>query len=185
MIRVFKNDARIQTADATRHALWFSISSLANGLWIFAWHSRAIGLSVLLMLVVLGSLILASLSTRSADLLTRTAFGVYLGWITVATIANLTTWFVDLGVEGLASSSVVVTIVILLIGGFIASVYTWFQKDIAYGAVVVWAYLGILIKHLDSQAFQGAYVGIIVTVILVMLGLLAVNGLTIVKRKKV
>jgi hypothetical protein len=183
LIRVFKNDARIQTADATRHALWFSISSLANGLWIFAWHSRAIGLSVLLMLVVLGSLILASFSTKSADLLTRTAFGVYLGWITVATIANLTTWFVDLGVDGLASSSVVLTIVILLIGGLIASAFTWFQKDIAYGAVVVWAYLGILIKHLDPQAFQGEYVGIIVTVIVVMLGLLAVNALTIIKRK--
>jgi len=77
----------------------FIATSLANFLWIFAWHYDYIGFSVILMLILLFLLI------KIADILRRekfsaweklfimAPFSVYFGWITVATIANITVFF--------------------------------------------------------------------------------------------
>ncbi len=81
----------------------FFISSLANVGWIFAWHYEILPLSLIIMLVLLGTLstiylrlrIGKSDSTRSEKYLAHLPFSVYLGWITIATIANVTALLVD------------------------------------------------------------------------------------------
>ena len=76
---------------------WFFVSCLANSGWILAWHYRLLPLSLVLMLVLLGSLLAVYLRlgigltgvSRHERLLVHLPFSVYLGWITVATIANV------------------------------------------------------------------------------------------------
>ncbi len=91
-----------------------TISSLANAAWILALALRPDGLSVLLMLVILGSLAVIVQTIRAASPSTRekwlvaVPFSVYFGWITVATVANVTVFLVSsagAGRIGLAEST--------------------------------------------------------------------------------
>lgn len=155
---------------AQRVGIWFIISSLANTAWIFSWHYRQIPLSMALMLVILLCLIIAYLRVSRQPLATsekicvRLPFSVYFGWITVATIANATTLLVDLKWDGLGLSASLWTIIIVAAGLLIGGATTYLNKDAAYGLVIIWAYAGILIKHLSKDGFNGQYLSVIIVV---------------------
>jgi hypothetical protein len=154
---------------------YFLVSSMANIAWIFAWHYGILWLSVLIMLVLLFSLIkiadvinVGKLSVRD-NLLIRAPFSVYFGWITVATIANLTVFLVSLAWNGFGIAEAIWAVIILLVGAGIGIVRMWKDKNIFYGLVLVWAYGGILLKHLSVSEFNGKYPSIISTVIVCMI----------------
>lgn len=161
-------------------AQWlFIVSSLANATWIFLWHYLLIPASVVAMLVILVSLIvinqrLASqkLSARERILL-RLPFSIYFGWITVATVANITALLVDLDWNGWGIGEPLWTMLVLIVATIIALAVIGRNRDFAYGLVIVWAYIGILIKHLDPvKGFNGEYITVIVCVSICM-GLVA------------
>ena len=149
----------------------FIATSLANISWIFAWHYDHIGLSVLIMAVLLlllikiADILRAEQYTSFEKLFIWAPFSVYFGWITVAAIANITVFLVSIGWDGFGIADFVWTSIILLVGALIGILRMRRDKNIAYGLVLVWAYLGILLKHLSSDGFGGQYQGIIATVI--------------------
>jgi hypothetical protein len=57
------------------------------------------------------------------------------------------------------------TVVILIVGALIGSLTLIKNRDVAYGLVLIWAYAGILIKHLSATGFNGQYKLVIATVI--------------------
>jgi hypothetical protein len=190
-----KKGEEVKTALLKEVGILFSISSLANVAWIFAWHYKNILLSLLFMLIILVCLMLIYVRinketlTANEKVFIRLPFSVYFGWITVATIANATTLLVDkLGspVNLLGISEVVWTVVILLIGLAIGAFTTLKNRDIPYGLVIVWAYMGILIKHLLAQpdGFNSQYPAVIVTVIISLVVLVATLVYTQLKAKK-
>jgi len=148
----------------------FSISSLANMIWIFSWHYRILPLSMLLMLVILLCLIfIVTLIKRekltfTEKILVRIPFSIYFGWITVATIANATALLVSLNWNRFGISEQGWTILILIVGILISIITTLKNKDVAYGIVILWAYLGILIKHQSKDGFASQYPMVILTV---------------------
>lgn len=143
----------------------FSISCIANTVWIFAWHYNIIPLSMLLTLVMLISIIAVTKIVRQESFIVRVPFSVYFGWLTVATIANATVLLVDLEWKGFGISQDIWTIVVLIVGIIIGTVTCLKNKDIAYGLVLIWAYLGIFIKHESPTGFQGQYLGVVITVV--------------------
>lgn len=149
---------------------YFWVTSVANLFWIFSWHYHLIGISVLFMLVILFYLIKISLVLREEKLsiketfFIKAPFSVYFGWITVATIANITTYLVSLNWNGFGLSNQIWMLIVLLIGLLIGSYQTIKDRNICYGLVIVWAYLGILIKHLSVDGFNGKYLTVIYTV---------------------
>jgi hypothetical protein len=149
----------------------FIATSLANSVWIFAWHYDIIGLSVLIMSVILVLLIKIADILRKEQftplekLFISAPFSIYFGWITVAAIANFTIFLVSIGWNGFGISAFVWTIIILLIGATIGILRMQKDKNSAYGLVLVWAYLGILLKHLSVNGFNGRYTSIIITII--------------------
>lgn len=153
----------------------FTISSMANTGWMFVWHYKSIGISVVLMVVILVCLILINLNTARAELinkekiLIRLPFSVYLGWITVATIANATVFFVSIGGNGF---NWLLTIAVLIVGLVIAGFTMFKNQNLGYGIVVIWAYIGILIKHTSENGFGGKYPFIILVLILCIIVLL-------------
>ncbi|MDW7656368.1 MAG: tryptophan-rich sensory protein [Bacillota bacterium] len=172
--------------------LLFVISSIANAAWIFCWHYLLLPVSLVLMLVILVSL--AVINHRMAKekhaanewLLLRLPFSIYFGWITVATVANVTALLVDIEWNRLGLSEPFWTVVILIIATAIALAVIGKNRDWAYGAVVVWAYAGILIKHLEpdlSQGFGGQYIMVIVTVSICLGFVAAASFLAILGRK--
>lgn len=147
----------------------FITTSLANILWIFSWHYDYIGLSVVLMLALLTLLIqIANLLrleqfTSVEKLFIKTPFSVYFGWITVATIANITVFLVSVGWGRFGIADFIWTSIILFVGALIGIARLRKDKNIAYGLVLIWAYFGILFKHISSGGFDGKYPSIIVT----------------------
>lgn len=190
-----KKSEEVKTALLTEVGTLFAISSLANVGWIFSWHYKVILLSMLFMLVILVCLALITIRinkeklTANEKVFIRLPFSVYFGWITVATIANATVLLVSLlgsNVNLLGISEVAWTIAILLIGLAIGAYTTFKNRDIPYGLVIVWAYIGILIKHLLAQpdGFNSQYPAVIVTVIISLVVLVATIVLTHLKAKK-
>lgn len=152
----------------TRIGITFSISSVANTLWILTWHYDLILLSLVLMIVILVSLIMINFMTKNAvlsgreRLFIRLPFSVYFGWITVATIANVTALLVDMGWNGFGIRESIWTIVILAVGAAIGIVTMFSFRDMAYGVVLIWAYGGILYKHISPDGFDRNYIFVII-----------------------
>lgn len=167
---VFYNLRQAQTESRTnrgmalkRIATWFIISSLANSAWILAWHYRYIPITVILMLVILISLIQIMSIIKTSNLSStdkmqiKLPMGVYFGWITVAFVANVVTWLVSVSWKGFGISEEIWLVVILAIATLIAVITMLKHACAAYGLVVIWAFVGILMKHLSVDAFSGQY----------------------------
>lgn len=149
----------------------FITTSLTNFFWVLAWHYDFITLSIILIATLLVLLIKIADILRQEKfsswekLFIMAPFSVYFGWITVATIANITVFLVSVGWNGFGITDYVWTSVILLVGTLIGILRMHKDKNIAYGLVLVWAYLGILLKHLSASGFSGKYPSVIATVI--------------------
>jgi len=136
----------------------FFISCLANIGWIFAWHYQILPLSLVLMLILLGCLLAIyvrlnigkSQPTKAERYSVHLPFSVYLGWITIATIANVTALLVNTGWNawGLGEQFWAVAVIIVGIAIALAALFT--RKDAYYSLVVDWALLGILLKRLSD-----------------------------------
>ncbi len=169
----------LKTVSAVRIERYFTISSLANSLWIVTWHYLLIPLSMVLIVVMLVSLARingllreAKLNTRE-KLFVRLPFSVYFGWITVATIANACVLLVSLGFAEVPYADLW-TVAVLIVGLAIASTVALRNLDAAYALVVGWAYGGILVQHLSPAGQAGHYMDIIVTLLIGIAVLLAI-----------
>lgn len=164
--------------------LLFVISSLFNSLWIFLWHYEYILISVLVMLGLLGSLILiytrlkiglTDVSSKKL-IMVHTTFSVYLGWITVATIANITALLVDFGFPAFDTRAIYLTSAMVLVAMVLTMINTCIRGDVAYAAVILWAQGGIVQKQIDTQIIPlaaGISIGVIIlTLVLKKAGLL-------------
>jgi hypothetical protein len=160
-----------------RIAPLYILSGLANMVWLALWHYEQITLSLAAMLVLLGSLIGIYLILRSGNekvsrsesLFARLPFSIYLGWVSVATIANATTVLYNLGWDGGGISPVVWTVALMIIGGILAGVALLVRRDVAYSLVFVWAFTGISAKHAGNQPVMLA--GYIISAILLVAAL--------------
>lgn len=171
--------------------IWFAISSVANALWILAWHYDVIWLSLLLTLCILGCLIKINLGLRDESfskmehVAVRLPFTVYLGWATVATIANVTVFLVSVSWNRFSLSEVFWTVSIVLIGAVIGCLGVVFYKSYTYGAVLVWAFAGIAMKHLSPAQFNGKYQAVILAVLVSILGILISMVILFCSKRKV
>ena len=149
----------------------FVATSLANISWIFAWHYDYIGLSVLIMatllvlLIKIADIVRAEQFTSLTKLVVWAPFSIYFGWITVASIANMTVFLVGISWNGFGIADFVWTSIVLLTGALIGILRMRRDKNIAYGIVLIWAYVWILFKHVSAGGFDGQYPSIIATVI--------------------
>jgi len=95
----------------------------------------------------------------------RLPFSVYFGWITVATIANATTLLVHFGWKGFGLSEPIWVVRVHIIGMLIVTVTLFKNRDIAHGLVLIWAYLGIYLKHSAASGFSYQCPAVMYTVI--------------------
>ena len=133
---------------------WVVLGGLANSIWIFLWHYEQFVGTLAAMLVLLATLIagyqgLGTGRTRVAAVETwavRLPFSIYLGWITVATVANVTDVldFVKWNAFGVAPETWMVVILVAVLA--IAVLMNFTRLDIAYAAVLLWALAGIAVK---------------------------------------
>jgi len=130
------------------------LSCVANIVWLFIWHygfqTNWFWLTEIAMLALLGLLILVYLRLgtgvskvgRGETWAIRVPISIYLGWISVATIANTTITLYALGWKGEALAANL-TILLLLVGAVLGLLMLIRHRDIAYTLVLVWAYIGV------------------------------------------
>lgn len=146
----------------------FAISGIFNAAWLVCWHYNVFGLSVLVMLTLLGLLIASYLKLNIGRTPVSIAekwsvdipFSVYLGWITVATVANISDWlyFVNWSGFGIAPQTWAVTMIV--IATMLGVLMTVIRRDSGYVFVLVWSFAGIALKQagvpLVANAASGA-----------------------------
>ena len=143
-----------------RVGYWFVLGSAANIAWIFLWHYEQFALTVAAMLLLLVSLIVVYLGlgvgraavTVGERWFVHLPFSIYLGWITVATIANVTALLAYLNWDGFGIAPEVWTALVLAVAVVIAALMALTRADVAYLLVLVWAFVGIAVKHGDTAA---------------------------------
>lgn len=134
-------------------AYW--IGSLANSIWIFLWHYEVFSLTLVFMLIILATLlyIYRQLSAGGSSLdnsqkwLVKFPFSIYLGWISVATIANASQVLFFYDWSGWGVSPAVWTVIMLAIAAILGLLMQWRENDFLYVLVLVWAFVGIAQKH--------------------------------------
>jgi len=160
----------------------FFLSSLLNIGWIFAWQYEIVPLSLVIMLLLLGCLLAIYIKlgvgkkgpSIKEQYLVHLPFSVYLGWITIATIANVTALLVDLNWNRFGLSEQFWAVAVIVVGIAITLSVLLRRQDIYYCLVVDWALLGILIKRLaDSVPVQSVIVVTIVGLVMVTAGIVA------------
>jgi len=133
----------------------FVLSCIANMAWLFLWHYEYFVGTVAVMLVLLTSLILIYNRLQIGNVKVNNIerwcvhipFSIYLGWITVATLANISTVLQYLQWDGWGISKEIWTLVMLAVAAGITAVVSMKRGDVAYTLVIIWAFAGIAVKH--------------------------------------
>jgi len=127
---------------------WIIVANIANTGWIFMWHYKLVYTSVILMAVLLVSLlaIYRIISKKEVSLLKKIPFSIYLGWISVASVANISAALYLAQWNGFGISSELWTVIMIGIVGVITILMLTLKKDISYSLVIIWALAGILVK---------------------------------------
>ena len=144
-------------AETLRKIGWlFVVSNVFNFVWIFLWHWRLVALSLLAMFGLLASLIMIYLRldigraqvSREERIYYHLPFSVYLGWITVAPIANIVAFLVSSGWESYGTTAAYWTVLVIAVAVALTLVNMWTRGDAAYSLVIVWALSGIVYKQM-------------------------------------
>lgn len=160
---------------------WPAMIGVLNSIWLVLFHYERFVLTVPVMVALLLALIRINAITfadrrRLIGLhrwTVRLPFSVYLGWITVATIANIAQTLDSLGFDAFGLPPEPVAAAVLLVGLAVALTFVWRFADIAYGAVIVWAYAGIVVKEAGTPIVPWvAGAGALVVALLVLVTLL-------------
>jgi benzodiazapine receptor len=138
-----------------RAAAPFVVGSLANIAWLFFWHYGVFALTVVAMLILLASLIMVyqilgvnQVSVSNGERwAVHVPFSIYLGWISVATIANITDLLWYVGWNGFGLAPEVWTVIMLTVTVVLAFAMALLRGDVAYLLVLVWALAGIGVKQ--------------------------------------
>jgi hypothetical protein len=166
-----------------RIGIWFFISCVFNTGWIFAWHYEVMWLSFVIMLLLLISLLVIYLRlgigkrddvSNNEKGLVHLNFSIYLGWITVATIANVTAFLVKYGWNRFGFDEQFWTVIVIAVGIIITLGMIFIRSDIFHSIVVIWALAGILIKRLANPSTPAMLIIIITIAGIAILALSAI-----------
>lgn len=169
--------------------IWFVVSCIFNIAWIISWHYDYILVSLLVIIGLLVSLIVISTKINHADFsgwrkLVPVGFQIYLGWICAATIANVSVYLKKIEWSGFRLSDQFWTVMVLIVGAVIGIVIGLSQMQPYSTIAILWAYIGILVKHVGTKGYNMAYKPIVATLIICMVVMLLLIRTFILLRAK-
>lgn len=148
----------------------FVLSCLLNSFWLFLWHYQYFILSVVIMVSLLVTLIFLykTIKKSASSFADIVPFSVYLGWVSVATIANISYVLVEIGWNRFGLSDVFWTVTMLLIATGLANLFRLREKDAVFPLVFVWAFIGIGVENLTSYPLVSYTAFFLATIIFVI-----------------
>ena len=168
-----KQDERIDAI-----AWWFVAANLFNSVWILLWHYEQFPLTLIAILGLLVSLVAIYfrlgvgrvLRPWIETLLVTLPFSIYLGWATVAVVANVTQVLYAIGWRGAPLSEPAWAVIMLVIAAVLGLLMITIRKEVAYPLVLTWAFVGIWVAQGDTPI-----VAVTALVLGILLGVLAVG----------
>ncbi len=137
---------------------WFVLSCVFNMAWLFLWHYLYLELSLAAMVLMLFTLIVIYRSTRRITepttgerWLIKLPFSIYLGWISVATIVNVSVVLEKNNWDGFGLSDPTWAVIMLFVGTLLAVAVSYPNRDSIYPLVFVWAFIAITLEHKDAD----------------------------------
>jgi len=161
--------------------IWFAVSNMANALWLICFHYKQFAFAMGFMLILLVSLIAIFLRldigrtkvSRSEKWLVNVPFSLYIGWITVATIANATQLLYSLKWDGFGISPEIWLVIMLAAAVIISAIMSLTRRNLPFVLVLVWAFTGIAAKFpnmpLVNIASWAAVGAVILTLVFALL----------------
>lgn len=152
--------------------LWFAASCGMNIAWIFSWHLNAIALSTICIFALLAALCVLQGRVANAGgsyfqrTMAKAGVDLYYGWILAASISNVSVLLTKAGWNGWGLPADFWTGAAILLGAFLACVTVMDGVNFLAGVAVMWAYAGILFRHLSTRGEAGSYPFVIFAAIL-------------------
>ncbi len=170
---------KLENSLAEKIGLWFITSCLLNSLWLFAWLHEQLLLAVVIMTLLLGSLMQIHLKTHSLkdkgsikyNYYTRLPFSIYMGWISVALIANVAGYLTQIGWDGFGMSDVFWTITMIIVAGLLNLLVSRNHNLPEFALVGAWALIAIAVANWEEQQIV-SITAIAVAIILIISSLL-------------
>ena len=165
----------------------FVLSSIINMAWLVVWQYEFLIVSVALIIAYLLSLIGIYLRLNigkgktgiKEKLAVHVPFSVYLGWLSIATIANISIYLVSVGWDGFGIATETWAVLIIAVALVLTMLMLGIRKDLAYALVVIWALVGISVNQTNATVVLATQVGAVIAAI----ATLAVAALLVIKRK--
>ncbi|AYD47826.1 tryptophan-rich sensory protein [Arachidicoccus soli] len=154
---------------------WFVLTCLANCLWVFAWLYDYTGLSVILMIILLTSLVKIIFNARleldhvpfKRIVSVWWPFCFYAGWISVALIADIAAYLTKIEWSGFGISPITWTIIMMCIAGIINLIIIQKRNMREFALVGAWALIAIAVANWTASK-SIAYTGLVIAVILII-----------------
>jgi hypothetical protein len=162
---------------------WLIFANIFNGSWIIAWRLEWLLVSSLILAGLLFCLykINKETTTKSTSfeqtITIRLPFEIYFGWVTVATIANISSFLVQLGFQdGYLLDAQTWTVAILVVATLIGTATALVNSSPAYSLVLLWAFYGIYSRHISPFEWNLQYPNIILAtqILMPVLGVVSV-----------
>jgi len=146
-------------------APFYWLGSLANIIWLFMWHYEVFGWTLPFMVLILISLLLINRNLSGQEgfnkWLVKLPFSIYLGWISVATVANVSQWLYYFSWNGWGLDPAIWGVIMLGVASLLGILMAWLENDTAYGLVLIWAFIGITVSQADTASVvTAAWVGV-------------------------
>lgn len=148
--------------DLRKIGYFLVIASIAQSIWVYLFSFRFFILSVVAMLLILLPLIATYLYlgigktpvSRLKKWCVHYPIGVYLGWISVATVVNIASALYFQNWNGWGISAEIWTVIMALVASIISAVITLQNRDITYTGVTIWAMIAIAVKNWDNHIIK-------------------------------
>ncbi len=172
----------------------FILNATFNALWIVTWHYEILPLSIVIMLGILGTLIQINKNLKHVQpyisgglkFVVKASFGLYFGWICIATIANATAILVAYGImpEGISGQSW--ACIMILIGSCIGFIATINVRNGYVGLAIIWALIGIIIaRNQDVIYYKYVVYSAAFGILMMVSAMLMASTLQLFTRRKV
>jgi hypothetical protein len=143
---------------------WYALSGAANIAWLILWHYEQFETTLFAMFTLLLSLIFIYLQLGIGKKpvgglekwVVDAPFSTYLGWVTVATIANVTSVLDYVKWDGWDIAPQTWAVIMLGVAVLLAAVKSFTRRDVAFQLVLVWAFIGIALKQAAAPLVANA-----------------------------
>jgi hypothetical protein len=174
-------DAHPANKNVHRTGVWFILNNIGAAAWLLVWTKGLITASLGLIIFQLIMLIIINLrlnihdphSKADSKIFTQFPLSIYFGWLTIATIANISVFLVAAGWDGfgLNYSAIEWTRIMIGVSVFLTTLVVFTRRNVFFGLVIIWALYGIVLKRQSinantySSVIETAWIGLAIVAV--------------------